>query len=139
MSKARDLSNLFSASTDVATDAEVNSAIANHASSTTNRHYRAGNTASRPASPNVGDIYSNTETAFTEVYSGSTYGWEQIGGIASTVTGVTATNQGSGRAYNNGQASVTFTPGTILGRTYTVTLSVRNIYGIHSVTQNITI
>ena len=60
MSKARDISNLFSASTDISTDAEVNSAIANHAASTTNRHYKAGNTASRPTSPNVGDLYFDT-------------------------------------------------------------------------------
>jgi len=38
MSKARDISNLFSASTDVATDAEVNSAIASHNSATTSVH-----------------------------------------------------------------------------------------------------
>jgi hypothetical protein len=79
-----------------------------------------GNTASRPGSPTAGDIYVNTETGFIEIYS-STFGWEQVGVIASTVTGVTATNQGSGRAYNNGQASIAFTPGTILGRTYTAT------------------
>ena len=121
MSKARDISNLFSVSTDVSTDAEVTSAVSAHASSTTSRHYKAGDTASRPASPTAGDLYSNTETGFTEVYSGATYGWEQIGGIASTVTSVTATNSGSGRAYNNGRASVAFTPGTVLGRSYTVT------------------
>jgi hypothetical protein len=82
-----------------------------------------GNTASRPGSPTAGDIYVNTETGFIEIYTGATYGWEQVGGIASTVTGVTATNQGSGRAFNNGQASIAFTPGTILGRTYTATSS----------------
>lgn len=79
-----------------------------------------GNTASRPGSPTAGDIYVNTETGFIEIYS-STFGWEQVGGIASAVTGVTATNQGTGRAFNNGQASIAFTPGTILGRTYTAT------------------
>jgi len=121
MSKARDISNLFSASTSAATDAEVTSAIATHASNTTNRHYKAGNSASRPASPNAGDIYSNTQTNFVEIYNGTT--WEQVGGIASTPTGVTATNQGSGRAFNNGQASVAFTPGTIVGSSYTVTSS----------------
>jgi hypothetical protein len=81
-----------------------------------------GNTASRPGSPTAGDIYVNTETGFIEIYS-STFGWEPVGAAASTVTGVTATNQGSGRAYNNGQASIAFTPGTILGRTYTATSS----------------
>jgi len=81
-----------------------------------------GNTASRPGSPTAGDIYVNTETGFIEIYS-STFGWEPVGAAASTVTSVTATNQGSGRAFNNGQASIAFTPGTILGRTYTATSS----------------
>lgn len=81
-----------------------------------------GNTASRPGSPTAGDIYVNTETGFIEIYS-STFGWEPVGAAASTVTGVTATNQGSGRAFNNGQASIAFTPGTISGRTYTATSS----------------
>jgi len=121
MSKARDISNLFSASTDVSTDAEVNSAIATHASNTTNRHYKAGNSASRPGSPNVGDIYTNTETGFIELYEST--GWSQVGAIASAPSSVVATNQGSGRAYNNGQASVAFSAGTVAGKTYTVTSS----------------
>lgn len=121
MSKARDISNLFSASTDVATDAEVTSAIATHASNTTNRHYKAGNSASRPGSPNVGDIYTNTETGFIELYEST--GWYTVGAIASAPTAVVATNQGSGRAFNNGQASVAFSAGTVAGKTYTVTSS----------------
>ena len=121
MSKARDISNLFSASTDVSTDAEVNSAIATHASNTTNRHYKAGNSASRPGSPNVGDIYTNTETGFVELYESA--GWSQVGAIASAPSSVVATNQGSGRAYNDGQASVAFSAGTVAGKTYTVTSS----------------
>jgi hypothetical protein len=121
MSKARDISNLFSASTDVATDAEVTSAIATHASNTTNRHYKAGNSASRPGSPNVGDIYTNTETGFIELYEST--GWSQVGAIASAPSSVVATNQGSGRAYNDGQASVAFSAGTVAGKTYTVTSS----------------
>jgi hypothetical protein len=31
--------------------------------------YQKGNTASRPGSPSLGDIYSNTETGFIEVYT----------------------------------------------------------------------
>ena len=64
-------------------------------------------------------MYANTQTGFAEIYTGATYGWEQIGGISSTVTEVTATNTPTSRAYNNGAASVAFTPGTVLGRTYT--------------------
>lgn len=84
--------------------------------------YSYGDTASRPALPFNGQIYSNTQTGFMEIYS-TTYGWEQVGGIASTVTGVTATNVGTSRAYNNGSASISFTPGTVLGRSYVVTSS----------------
>jgi len=122
MSRARSLSNLFSGSTDAATDAEVIAAIATH-NTAANGHIIRGNTASRPASPTVGDAYANTETGFIEIYSGSTYGWEQVGGISSTPTSVSATNVGTSRAYNNGSASVSFSPGTILGRSYTVTSS----------------
>jgi hypothetical protein len=121
MSRIRDIANLFSTNTDAATDAEVTSAVNTHAAGSTTRHFKAGNSSSRPVSPTLGDLYSNTETGFMEVYSGSTYGWESIGSAASTPTGVTATNQGSGRDYNNGQASVAFTAGSIVGRSYTVT------------------
>ena len=83
MSKARDISNLFSASTSAATDAEVTSAVAAHAASTTNRHYKSGDTASRPASPTTGDIYSNTETGVLEIYESTLQGknWFLIGFI----------------------------------------------------------
>jgi len=122
MSKARDIADILSASTAIATDAEVTAAINAHNTSA-NGHVKRGNTASRPASPAAGDVYANTQTGFMEVYSGATYGWEQIGGIASQVTSVTATDTPTSRAFNNGAAAITFTPGTILGRTYTVTSS----------------
>ena len=81
-----------------------------------------GNTSSRPASSNNGDLYINTETGFIEIYS-STYGWEAVGAAPSTVTSVSATDVPSGRAYNNGSASVSFTAGSIVGKSYTVTSS----------------
>ena len=113
MSRARDLGSAFSSSSSLSSDSEVTSAVNAVA-------VKKGNTASRPQSPVLGDLYSNTQTGFVEVYSGPTFGWEQVGGIASTVTGVTATNTGTSRAYNNGAASISFTPGTILGKTYTI-------------------
>ena len=121
MSKARDISNLFSASTSAATDAEVTSAVAAHAASTTNRHYKSGDTASRPASPTTGDLYSNTQTGEMEVYE--TNGWIPVATAPQAPTGATATNSPSGRAFNNGRASVAFTPATsgAAGTTYTVT------------------
>ena len=121
MTRARDVANVLSTSTALATDTETAAAISSHATAS-NGHISYGDTAGRPASPITGQVYSNTQTGFMEVYS-STYGWEQVGGISSTVTGVTATNSGSGRAYNNGAASVSFTPGTVSGRSYTVTSS----------------
>jgi hypothetical protein len=141
MSRIRNIANLFSGNTDAATDTEVAAAISAHNSATTSVHgitdtsslatqayvqdnkgIQSGNSSSRPASPTEGDVYSNTQTGFLEVYSGL-YGWEQVGAAASTVTNVVATNVGTGRAYNNGSASISFTPGTILGRTYTITSS----------------
>lgn len=122
MTRARDVANVLSAATSLATDTETAAAISSHMTAS-NGHVSFGNTAGRPSSPIIGQIHSNTQTGFMEIYSGETYGWEQIGGIASSVSGVTATNQGTGRGYNNGQASISFTPGTILGRSYTVTSS----------------
>ena len=116
MSRIRDIANLFSGSTDAATDAEVSAAVSAH-NTTANGHVKRGNTASRPASPSVGDMYANTQTGFIETYTGETYGWELVGVISSAVTGVAATNIPTSRAYNNGSASIVFTPGAILGRT----------------------
>lgn len=106
----------------MATDTETAAAISSH-NTAANGHTSRGNTAGRPASPTTGDVYVNTQTGFVEVYTGATYGWEQVGAIASAPTSVVATNQGSSRAYNNGQSSVAFTAGTVAGRTYTVTSS----------------
>lgn len=141
MSRIRDIANLLTAANALSTDIETAAAIATHNSDTTSVHgitdtsvlatqtyvqenkgIQSGDSDSRPASPANGDVYSNTETGFLEIYS-STYGWEQVGGTASTVTSVVATNTPTSRAYNNGAASVAFVPGTIAGRTYTVTSS----------------
>jgi hypothetical protein len=120
MSRIRDIANLFSANTDAATDAEVASAISSH-NTTANGHVKRGNTDSRPAAPSNGDVYANTETGYFEHYDGTS--WLAVGAPASTPSSVVATNQGSGRAYNSGQASVAFSAGTITGSTYTVTSS----------------
>jgi trimeric autotransporter adhesin len=122
MTRARDVANVLSTATALATDTETAAAISSHATAS-NGHISYGNTAGRPASPITGQVYANTQSGFIEIYTGATYGWEQVGPISSTPTGVTATNQGSGRAYNNGQASVSFSAGTIPGRSYTATSS----------------
>ena len=85
--------------------------------------YGVGNTASRPGSPSLGQIYSNTETGYIEVYTSA--GWSQLGVIPLTPTIGAATNVGTSRAYNNGAATVAFTPavGGGLVSTYTATSS----------------
>jgi len=75
--------------------------------------YQRGGTASRPASSSAGDLYYNTDTNIFEQYT--SLGWFAIAVAPGAPTGVTATNQPSGRAFNNGQMSVAFTPNTSAG------------------------
>jgi hypothetical protein len=112
MSRARDLGSAFSSSSSLSSDSEVSTAVNAVA-------VKKGNTASRPASPSAGDLYSNTQTGFTETYTGTT--WIPIGIAPSTPTSVVATNSASGRAFNNGRASVAFSAGTVPGTSYTIT------------------
>ena len=72
--------------------------------------YQRGGTASRPASPTAGDLYYNTDYNYFESYTSN--GWFPIAAAPLAPTGVTATNQGTNRAYNNGQMSVAFTSNT---------------------------
>jgi hypothetical protein len=67
-----------------------------------------GNTASRPASPTLGDIYSNTQTGYIEVYTAA--GWSQLGVIPLSATIGTATDVGTNITYNSGAVDVAFTP-----------------------------
>jgi len=141
LTRARDVANVLSIATSLATDAETATAISNHNSSTTSVHgisdttalatqtyvqnnkgINKGNTASRPESPANGDLYYNTETSVLEVYDA---GWWIPNTTPGIPTSVSATNQPSGRAYNNGSASVSFTPETSGGKatSYTVTSS----------------
>jgi hypothetical protein len=141
LTRARDVANVLSTASDLATDTETAAAISSHNSSTTSVHgisdtaslatqtyvqnnkgINKGNTASRPASPANGDLYYNTETSVLEVYDG---GWWIPNTTPGIPTSVSATNQPSGRAYNNGSASVSFTPATSGGKatSYTVTSS----------------
>lgn len=75
--------------------------------------YSRGATGARPGSPTAGDLHFNTDYNYFEQYT--SLGWFPIAAVPGTPTGVTATNQGSGRAYNNGQSSVAFTPNTSAG------------------------
>lgn len=80
-----------------------------------------GTTENRTASPEIGDVYSNTVTGYIEVYTAA--GWSQLGVIPLSATIGTATDVGASRAYNNGAVSVTFTPnsGGGLASSYTAT------------------
>jgi hypothetical protein len=75
--------------------------------------YTKGGTSSRPASPSMGDIYSNTDTGYIEVYTPA--GWSQLGVIPVVPTIGTATDVGTNIAYGSGSASITFTPATTGG------------------------
>jgi hypothetical protein len=75
--------------------------------------YQRGGTASRPQAPTAGDLYYNTDTNIFEQYT--SLGWFAIAVAPGAPTGVTATNQPTERAYNNGQMSVAFTPNTSAG------------------------
>jgi hypothetical protein len=119
MSKARDISNLFSASTTAATDAEVTSAVSTHASNTTNRHYQTGTTANRPGSPNVGDLYF--DTTLDKLIAYTSVGWKQVLEIPNTPTNIVATASGT-------SVSVSFTaPTNVPVSSYVVTSSPGNI------------
>lgn len=86
--------------------------------------YPSGTTASRPTSVNNGFIYFNTTVGALQIYqNGSWYVLTNINAPGAP-TSVSATDQGTGRAYNNGQASISFTPATEtygFPATYTVT------------------
>jgi hypothetical protein len=74
--------------------------------------YPSGTTADRPSAVNNGFIYFNTTVGALQIYqNGSWYVLTNIN-APGVPTSVVSTNQGSGRAYNNGQASIAFTPAT---------------------------
>lgn len=143
MSKARSLSNLFSGSTDAATDAEVTAAIASHASSTTNKHYKSGNTSSRPASPNNGDLYYDTDINQMLIYVSTDWVFVKTitppgaptsvsgtgGNQQVSLTWIAPTSNGGSEitdyiidySSNNGSTWTTFNDGTSTGTSATVT------------------
>lgn len=102
MSKARNISNIFSGTTDAATDAEVVAAIASHNTSA-NGHVKRGGTASRPESPTIGDIYYNTELRDLEQYTED--GWMLVAKQPPRIPTI-----GSASLDGSNNASVSFTP-----------------------------
>jgi hypothetical protein len=79
MSKARDIANILSANTAIATDAEVSSAVSTAVSThatAANGHVGRGPTDNRPVSPNVGDLYFDTNLLSLISYKST--GWEKV-------------------------------------------------------------
>jgi len=104
MSRIRDIANILTAATNIATDTEVTSAVSTHATAA-NGHVGRGTTTNRPASPTLGDLYFDTTLNALIAYR--TAGWEkvsqdpapQIASISPTTaatTGTTVTITGSG-------------------------------------------
>jgi hypothetical protein len=83
-----------------------------------------GATANRPASPAVGDVYYNGTLGQAEVYT-SAGEWYALGAPALAPVSLSASNTPSGRGYNNGLATVSFSANSLGGIpvTYTVTSS----------------
>ena len=72
--------------------------------------YLSGTTASRPSNPVAGSTYFNTTVGALQIYQAGAWYTMQSIVAPSTPTSVVATDSGSGRAYNNGSASVAFSP-----------------------------
>ena len=68
-----------------------------------------GQTADRPSSPSIGDVFYNGTLGCLEIYTSQ--GWAASSAPPAVPTSIVATNQGSNRAFNNGQASVAFSNG----------------------------
>ena len=119
MTRARDVANVLSTATSLATDTETAAAISSHATAA-NGHVGRGNTASRPGSPAVGDLYF--DTTLDKLIQYTSTGWAQIAPVPNAPTSVSAT------AGANLNATVSFTaPTNVPVTSYTVTSSPGNI------------
>ena len=124
MTRARDVANVLSAASILATDTETAAAISTHNSATTavhgisntsllatqeyvqnNKGVGKGNTASRPASPSIGDLYYNTELKDLEQYTED--GWLIVAKQPPRIPAI-----GSATLDGSNNASVSFTPST---------------------------
>lgn len=74
-----------------------------------------GDTSGRPSSPGVGQLYSNGQLQRLELYTGATYGWQNIVAETPGVTGYTGT------LYENSGGTITIT-GTNFSSGATTTL-----------------
>jgi len=79
MSRIRDIANILSANTAMATDAEVSSAVSSAVSThatAANGHVGRGTTAQRPTSASIGDTYF--DTTLSQLLSFKSTGWEKV-------------------------------------------------------------
>jgi len=68
-----------------------------------------GNTAGRPASPSIGDVYYNGQLSILEIYTGTA--WVPCSAPAASPT-LSVADVGTSRAYGSAQGTVTITQGT---------------------------
>lgn len=87
--------------------------------------YTTGSQANRPIAPVEGTQYFNTTTGGLQVYLNGEWVTYQKPADVAAPTSVVATDQGTGRAFNDGQASVSFNKSELggLATNYTVTSS----------------
>jgi len=72
LTRARDVANVLSTATSLATDTETAAAISSHATAA-NGHVGRGTTANRPASPTTGDLYYDTTINNLIRYNGTSW------------------------------------------------------------------
>lgn len=72
-----------------------------------------GNTAARPASPVIGDVYYNGQLGILEIYDGTN--WVPCSAPAAVPT-IAVADVGTSVAYGSAQGAVTITPGTAGGK-----------------------
>ena len=107
MTRARDVASILTAASTLSTDAEATAAASAAASSAVSAHATAanghvgrGNTASRPGSPTIGDLYF--DTTLDKLIQYTSTGWAAIAPVPNAPTSVSATA-------GNAQATVSFT------------------------------
>jgi hypothetical protein len=71
-----------------------------------------GATTDRPASPSIGDTFNNGTLGIEEIYTGPTTGWVAKSATPAIPYDAVATNQPSGRSYDNGRMSIAFSSGS---------------------------
>ena len=77
--------------------------------------YPAGTTAQRPASPTSGQIFYDTDIASLIIWNGSAWGMLNSAPVPAAPVIGTATDVGTARSWNDGSATLTFSPGGAWG------------------------